>query len=398
MLLGQAISFILQAAYFVLLARLLGVREYGVFAGAFAFVGIATPYSTIGSGLVFLRHVANNRENHPPYWGNIILSTLSGGLFLSIGLRILAPHVLSASGAQIVFFVAIANCLFSQLVASMGLVFQAFEQLKMTAVLNILTNALRLIAVGIMMLTLAHVNARNWAIASVWVSAAAAAIGFWLVSHRWGKPKFVPGLVLERASEGIQFSLGTSAQSVYNDIDKTLLSHYRLDLQNGIYSMAYRAVDIATMPVASLDAAALPRYVRATHSDIESVPPLAHRLAWRASLVGLIASIGLFLTAPLIPMVVGLGFAESVKALRWLCLIPALRGIHQLTGSAIIRMGYQKYRTAAQFGAACTNFGLNLWLIPHYGWLGAAWASLCTDGLLGVVNWLLLKRIYLRMS
>ena len=393
MLVGQAISFLLQAAYFVLLARLLGVREYGIFAGAFAFVGIATPYSTIGSGLVFVRHVASRHENHAPYWGNIILSTFFAGLLLSIGLRTLAPHVLSAAGAQIVFFLAIANCLFSQLVASMGFIFQAFDQLKMTAALNILTNALRLLAVAIMMLTLTHVNARNWAIASVWISAAAAAIGFCLVTYRWGKPRFRPSLVFLRASEGLQFSLGWSAQSVYNDIDKTLLSHYRMDLQNGIYSMAYRAVDIATMPVASLDAAALPRYIRQSDSDRKSVPPLAYRLAWRASFVGFIAAAVLFLTAPLIPVLVGPGFVESVSALRWLCLLPALRGLHQLTGCAITGMGYQKFRTAAQFGAACTNFCLNLWLIPRYGWVGAAWSSLCTDGLLAIVNWLIVKRI-----
>jgi O-antigen/teichoic acid export membrane protein len=393
MLLGQGISFLLQASYFVLLARLLGVKEYGIFAGAFAFVGIATPFSTIGSGLVFLRHVTTNRENYAPYLGNIILSTFLAGTFLSVGLRIVAPYVLSSAGAQVVLFIAIANCLFSQLVASMGLVFQAFERLKMTASLNILTNALRLITVAIMTATLPHATARNWALASVGISAMAAAIGFFLVSCLYGTPKFKPRLIFLRAAEGVGFSLGCSAQSVYNDIDKTLLSHYRLDFQNGIYSMAYRVVDIATMPVASLDAAALPRYMQGSSLDIKSVPVLAHRLAWRAALIGLSASAGLFLTAPLIPWVVGHGFDQSVTALRWLCLLPALRGVHQLTGSAITGMGYQRFRTMAQFGAAFINLCLNLWLIPRYGWLGAAWSSLATDGLLGVVNWLIIKRI-----
>jgi len=34
---------------------------------------------------------------------------------------------------------------------------------------------------------------------------------------------------------------------------------------------------------------------------------------------------------------------------------------------------------------------LNLYLIPHYGWLGAAWASVLTDGLLALLNWLNLR-------
>jgi O-antigen/teichoic acid export membrane protein len=54
-------------------------------------------------------------------------------------------------------------------------------------------------------------------------------------------------------------------------------------------------------------------------------------------------------------------------------------------------MGFQRYRTAAQFGASALNLLLNLWLIPRYGWLGAAWSSLVTDGGLGVANWFILQ-------
>jgi O-antigen/teichoic acid export membrane protein len=70
-----------------------------------------------------------------------------------------------------------------------------------------------------------------------------------------------------------------------------------------------------------------------------------------------------------------------------------MRGIHQLTGCALTGMGFQRYRTAAQLSAAGVNLALNLWLIPRYGWHGAAWASLATDGSLAIATWLLLKGI-----
>ena len=104
-------------------------------------------------------------------------------------------------------------------------------------------------------------------------------------------------------------------------------------------------------------------------------------------------SVVLFLGAPLIPHLVGNGFAAGVQALRWLCLLPAMRGIHQLTGCALTGMGFQRFRTAAQLSAAGLNLALNLLLIPRYGWHGAAWASLATDGSLAVATWLLLKGI-----
>jgi O-antigen/teichoic acid export membrane protein len=394
MLVGQGCSFLLQAGYFVLLARLLGVREYGIFAGAFAFVGIAMPYSTLGSGLLFVRYVGSQSNSFAVYWGNIILSTTIAGTALTAVLWLVAPHLLNPASAAIVLPVGIGNCIFSQMLASMGFVFQTFERLRMTAALNILTNGLRLLAVGIMTILLPHSNAQQWAMASLYVSLLAAIVGFFVVSKGFCWPQFSPSLVVSHAVEGLGFSLGWSAQSVYNDIDKTLLSHYGMNVQNGIYTMAYRIVDIANMPITALDAAALPRYVRdSSNNDVRSVSRLAVRLAIRASLVGLMMSAVLFLVAPLIPHLVGRGFAAGVQALRWLCLLPAMRGIHQLTGCALTGMGFQRYRTVAQLSAAGFNLALNLWLIPRYGWHGAAWASLATDGSLAVATWLLLQRL-----
>jgi O-antigen/teichoic acid export membrane protein len=174
-------------------------------------------------------------------------------------------------------------------------------------------------------------------------------------------------------------------------IDKAMLSHYGMNVANGIYTMAYRIVDLATLPVQSLDAAALPRFCREGQGRPAAVGSLSFKLASRSALLGIVIAVCLFLTAPIIPHIVGNGFKESVMALRWLCLLPVFRGIHQLTGSAITGLGFQRYRTTAQCFAAALNFGLNLWLIPKYSWLGAAWTSLVTDGLLGLANWGLLQ-------
>jgi O-antigen/teichoic acid export membrane protein len=50
--------------------------------------------------------------------------------------------------------------------------------------------------------------------------------------------------------------------------------------------------------------------------------------------------------------------------------------------------GYQSARLATQVVAALFNFALNLYLIPRYSWVGAAWASLATDGGLALLLWI----------
>jgi O-antigen/teichoic acid export membrane protein len=89
-------------------------------------------------------------------------------------------------------------------------------------------------------------------------------------------------------------------------------------------------------------------------------------------------------------LVIGKSFANSVSALRWLCLLPVLRSLHLSAGDSLTGAGYQRYRTASQIFAAALNFGLNLILIPRFSWLGAAWASLLTDGSLVAGNWMVL--------
>ena len=95
----------------------------------------------------------------------------------------------------------------------------------------------------------------------------------------------------------------------------------------------------------------------------------------------------MFCAAPLLPLLVGNGFSQSILALRWLCLIPFFRSFQWCAGDVMAGAGYQSTRLATQMFAASFNFAVNLYLIPRYSWVGAAWASLATDGGLALLHW-----------
>ena len=71
---------------------------------------------------------------------------------------------------------------------------------------------------------------------------------------------FPPRLLFKNAAEGLGFSFASSTTSVYNDLDKAMLSRYGMMAANGVYSMAYKVVDISCVPIRSLHSAALPRF------------------------------------------------------------------------------------------------------------------------------------------
>jgi O-antigen/teichoic acid export membrane protein len=164
------------------------VEEYGIFAGAFAFVAIATPYSALGSGLLFVRYVSLNSGDFAAYWGNILLPTFGVGSLLTILLYIIAPHLLNPASASLILLVAIGECIFRQLIICISQVYQAFEQLRMTAAITLLTSFLRLMAVVVLASLLHQATAWQWAVSSLIVTALAAASASGIVMASYGRP------------------------------------------------------------------------------------------------------------------------------------------------------------------------------------------------------------------
>jgi O-antigen/teichoic acid export membrane protein len=395
---GQGISFLIQAFYFVLLARLLGTSQYGLLAGAVALVAVVSQYSPLGSGLLFLRYVSPDHSRFRMYWGNILMSVLLSGGLLVVGLRLAGRWLVGEASVPLLIPIAVSDCLFQQLNSCAGQVFQTFEKMKFSAALTLSSNLLRFILAAAMLATMGRASAWQWALASLIISATATLLALAIVTRQFGLPSFSPALFVKRAREGFVFAISGSTTAVYNDVDKVVLSHFGMNRANGIYAMAYRAVNIGTMPVMSVVSAAFPRFFREGAKGIAATVPMAKSLLRRTAVLGIGISAGLFIAAPLIPHVVGKSYAESVSALRWLCLIPFLRCFHLSAGDAIAGAGHQKFRLVSQSIAAIGNLLLNLYLIPRYSWLGAAWASLATDGVLGVMNWFALFQLKKRPS
>lgn len=63
---GQFVSMAFQAAYFVLMGRTLGSREYGAFVGVVALVALLTQFSSAGMEMILLRNISRDRKSFAP--------------------------------------------------------------------------------------------------------------------------------------------------------------------------------------------------------------------------------------------------------------------------------------------------------------------------------------------
>lgn len=389
MLVGHGVRAVLQAAYFILLARTLSVSGYGAFVGVVALVAILAPFASLGAGNILIKSVARDPSLFAQYWGNAIALTLVSGLVLLAGVAVISRIVLPSSiSLVLVLTVAMADLLFTRLADVSGQAYQAFQRLGRTAQLQVLVNLCRLGGVVVLILvTLGHTPAQ-WGVFYLASTAISAIVAVWLVCRELGRPRLSLGRMRSELKEGFYFSVSLSAMFVYNDIDKTMLVRYSTLESAGIYGAAYRLIDLAFTPVRSLLFAAYARFFQHGASGVRGSLAFAMRFVPIAALYGIFAAAVLFLAAPVVPWVLGAGYRDAVGAIQWLAPLPLLKALHYFAADTLTGAGHQGLRSAVQVLVALFNVLVNLWLIPAYSWRGAAWSSLASDGLLMVVLWM----------
>ena len=386
---GQGVSFLVQAAYFILLARLLGAYDYGLYVSVVAFVSVGSQFGTLGSGYVLLRYASIDQRLYAQYWGNVLLAAMIAGTAVVTILMLFGKLILPSAPVSLVLVVAISDAMLGGVVQCAGQVFQTFEQMSTTALISLSTNMMRLLAAGGLYLAYGHSTPIIWAAAALGVSGIVAGVSIVLTTRRFGRPSFSASLLVRHAGEGAIFALSSSTTSIYNDLDKIMMGHLGMNFANGVYTLAYRAINLANMPVYAIHAAAFPRFFQQGHHGVAATLPLARRLQIRTAMITIVLALTLYFSAPLIPILTSRSYTQSVAALRILCIIPFFRSFQWSAGDALAGAGLQKLRLILQACAGFFNLCTNLYLIPRYSWHGAAWSSLATDGGLALSSWIL---------
>jgi len=383
MFLGQGLRLVIQALYFIEIARSLGAANYGAFIGVVALVGIAYPFGALGSGNLLVKNVARDRSLFPDYFGRALATTaaistvLFALLFLSAHLALPASIPLS-----LVLLVAGSDLFGLNLITISGQSFQAFEQLNWTALINVLISAARLAGALVLVQVHSHPSALQWGYMYFFSTVAVAVISLALVWRKLGRPEFAHFFQGAETREGAYFSISLSAQTIYNDIDKTMLARLGTLDATGIYGAAYRLIDVSFVPVSALLWSAYPNFFRAGAGGIRESFRYAKPLVLRTLAYSIFVSVMILLFAGYVPLILGPEYARTAEALRWLAPLPILKGLHYFLSDSLTGAGHQGLRTAIQAGVAAFNVLLNLWIIPAYSWRGAAWSSLASDGLL----------------
>ena len=385
---GQAASWGIRAAYFLILVRTLPAREYGLFLSVSAMMTALHPFADLGTTNLILKDTARDPASLPEALGNALAATFAASAAFILLLMALAPRIFPASVSPgTVAMVAVADILCMRLAFVLPTVFQAHDRIREMNALSTVFFACKLAAAVLFMATAPRADARTWAGFYLAGSALPIAAACVYTLMQFGRPSFSLARLRGGLGEGFHFSLASSAGNLTGDVDKTMLAKLSSLEAGGAYGVASRIIEFAAMPINALSVASYGRFFQHGARGARGGMDYAVRLLPPSILFGSACSAGLFLGAPLLPLILGPGYAESVQILRWLSPLPLLRSVSAFPGNALSGSGLQSSRSAIVIAVALFSIGLNLWAIPRWGWRGAAATSAASQLLLLLCVW-----------
>ncbi|AVS73273.1 oligosaccharide flippase family protein [Paracidovorax cattleyae] len=216
---------------------------------------------------------------------------------------------------------------------------------------------------------------------------ALAAVRFTVFPH-WNPP----GRVYRTAAAFMLIDLATT---VYFRIDIVLMEQLGVAPADiGRYAAAYRLFEGGVLLLAPA-ATVFFRELRLRWQDQDAARALLRRALGGVLLLAAAGSAVVhWFAEPLLVLAYGDSYAAAAPLLSWLLVAFLFLAPNYVLTQAAVALGRERWYAATVCIAAAVNVGLNFWLLPRFGALGAAWASIATEAVLmvllyrGVRSWL----------
>ncbi len=376
-LVRYGIGFFVGAA----IARYLGPEQYGVLSFVLALVAILMPVMGVGFDSIIIRDISRNPDRVNEVLGSaFLLRLVTGVVMLGIALSLcmyLRPHDRST-----LVLVAV------QETATLFLCFDVIEvwfQTRLIAKYPVYAKGLAFLLVCVVKVLLiyagASVDAFIW---SGFAEAGFGAVGLVIFFNRQGykvsRFRFRKSVTLDFIQDGWTLVLAGIATVVAIRADQLLIASFLGDVSLGIYSAAFRFSEFAYTVPAIISVSVLPVLVQSqTEGESRYKGRLTNFMTSMLYLGVLVSLLFSMSSGFIIPRLFGIAFESSAKVLSiqiWAAVLMFLTVASNQHLIVVRRTDIILVRTVCSM---LTNLGLNLWVIPRYGLLGAAGVGILSN-------------------
>jgi len=371
--------------------RKLGNQHYGVFVALVNLTAIASVVLDLGFNVLFVREGARHRAEIQRYLRNVM------------SLRLLMSVVALLLLAALVYPIGLADLIVPGFVLMVVTSYSSLLRNGLYAVQELGYEALAVILESLLLLALVLYGGGTNQGVAYYVWAYAAQYGFdcvyfsvVLAAKRiavvgWS---FETALMREWFWKGLPFALTFVLTILYFKIDQplVLLFHGRVD--SSYYAAAYKPIEALLFIPMTFLSIVFPVLSIYHHERPAEMLDALNRFYKALLLMGWPASVGIFVLAgPLAPLLFGpTGFGNAETPLRILALALGIAFTNNAFIGALNASDRQSSFSWAAGWSLVANVTLNLALIPPFSYIGASWATVATEIVLGTAGWILTAR------
>ena len=383
----------------LLLSRyLLTQSEYGLLFSALAVFAVARLFTQLGWAKSVARYVAEHQE-HEPGQIRYIVET---GLKYTVATTAVVAVVFALFGQGIaelinqpeigsLLYVGAAFLTVRTLGAYSGRVLQGFNEIRWSATIRAATSVSRVIFV-IILVTLGF--GALGALIGYTLSYAVGGLFGAVVLYREGYAPFERAATMKEglAKRVREYSVPLTATYAANVLDKKvdilLVGFFMNPTAVGLYTLGSQIVEFVQAPAQSIGYSVSPTYgEQKAANQIEAASQLYQSTLRHTLLLYVPAAAGIVIVAePVIRYFIGADWLGTVPVLQILGAYVVLQAVNFITTDALDFLGRARTRAYAKGATSVANFFLNILLIPTFGIVGAAAATVFTQSIYVGVN------------
>jgi len=377
MFLGQIFSLIVSFFIGVWIARYLGPENYGILNYAVAFVGLFGFIASLGIDSILNRELIKTPEKRDVLLGTAFKLKVVGGI------AALALAVISILMSQTTLLIQFLVIIFSfnfilQAINVISIYFQSKVEsknnVKVSIISTLISSVLKvgviLLDKGVIWIMLVYILDFVWQ----WIN-------FVYVYKRQGLKirdwKFDNDLAKKILKNSWPLILAQAAGYIYLKVDQVIIGLMLGNYEVGLYAVAVKVTEIWYFIPSIICSSLFPAIINAKLTDVKAYKKRLSNLYVLMFILSLIIAITItFLAKPIMTVLFGNNYLESVAILKIYIWSSVGLFLTVAVNQYLISENSVKTIFWFNFLSMIINIGLNIWLIPLIGLLGAAWATL----------------------
>lgn len=375
---GKVISTILGLIAVAILTRSLGTEKFGWYATATGFLQFAGILIDFGFTVT-----TSNLLSEPEHDKEKMFNTIfTWRLFTALICFIFAPLVFLFFPYRTEIKIAAAVTSLSFFANTMNQVFIGYYRQKLSMYIATASEVIGRILLVAGFAILALSSAGFIALMTI-ITVSALGSSYYLIHGFPQKIKLSFDKILSKAIfiKIWPTALSVIFNSIYLQADRVILPLYTSQSEFGLYSAAYRVLDITTQISAIVMGLVMPLVTYAWSRKMLKEFKERYQIGFDLIALILFPSVaGIFVLAePIMRFIASSSFAGSGIMLRWLCISILGTSFGMSFGHIVLALNRQKEALIVYSSDAMLSITGYLIFIPKYGWLGAVWVTIFSE-------------------